>query len=140
MRWHRDTLTLSTRGKGLHPFTDEVNRLLHAWDVREGMCHLFIQHTSASLVVNENYDPTARVDLEVFMDRLVPENQAWQAHNLEGPDDSAAHMRAMLTHASLSIPIENGRLYLGSWQGLYLFEHRRRPHQRKILVRCLAME
>jgi secondary thiamine-phosphate synthase enzyme len=92
------------------------------------------------LVVNENYDPTARVDLEVFMDRLVPENQGWQVHKLEGPDDSAAHMRAMLTHASLSIPIENGRLYLGSWQGLYLFEHRRRPHQRKILVRCLAME
>lgn len=140
MRWHRDTLTLNTRGKGLHPFTDEVNRLLHTWDIREGMCHLFIQHTSASLVVNENYDPTARVDLEVFMDRLVPENQAWQTHTLEGTDDSTAHMRAMLTHASLSIPIENGRLYLGSWQGLYLFEHRRSPHQRKILVRCLAME
>jgi secondary thiamine-phosphate synthase enzyme len=134
MRWYRDTLTLSTRGKGLHPFTENVNRLLQSWGIREGMCHLFIQHTSASLVVSENYDPTAREDLEEFMDRLVPENQSWHRHDLEGPDDSA------LTHTSVSIPVENGRLYLGNWQDLYLFEHRRSPHQRKILLRCLAME
>lgn len=140
MRWYRDTLTLSTRGKGLHPFTENVNRLLQTWGVREGMCHLFIQHTSASLVVSENYDPSAQADLEAFMDHLVPENQPWHHHDLEGPDDSPAHMRAMLTHASLSIPIENGRLYLGNWQGIYLFEHRRSPHRRQVVLRCLAME
>ena len=101
------------------------------------MCYLFIPHTSASLVISENYDPTAKLDLETFMDRLVPESQPWHEHTLEGPDDSPSHMRAILTATSLTIPIDDGRLSLGTWQGVYLFEHRRRGHRRQVLLRCL---
>jgi secondary thiamine-phosphate synthase enzyme len=97
-------------------------------------------HTSASLVVSESYDPSAKIDLEEFMERLVPENQRWFRHTLEGSDDSPSHMRAMLTHTSLSIPIDHGNLSIGTWQGLYLFEHRSRPHRRKVLIRCLSIE
>jgi secondary thiamine-phosphate synthase enzyme len=103
------------------------------------MCYLYLQHTSASLVVSENYDPTAKMDLETFMERLVPEGQAWYRHTLEGPDDSTSHIRAMLTLTSLSIPIDNGQLGLGTWQGVYLFEHRARSHHRRVLLRCLGM-
>jgi secondary thiamine-phosphate synthase enzyme len=137
--WHKATLLIETNGRGLYPFTHEVNRLIHTWQIKEGMCHLFIQHTSASLVVSENYDPTAREDLESFMDHLVPESQPWHVHTLEGADDSPSHMRAMLTHTSLSIPIEDGVLALGTWQGLYVFEHRRSRHRRKVLLRGLGI-
>jgi secondary thiamine-phosphate synthase enzyme len=101
------------------------------------MCYLYIQHTSASLVVSENYDPTAKLDLETFMEKLVPENQPWYHHTLEGADDSPSHIRAMLTTASLAIPIDNGELSLGTWQGVYLFEHRVEAQSRKVLLRCL---
>lgn len=137
MDWLKDTLEISTRGKGLYPFTPLVAHRLRAWEVREGMCYLFIPHTSASLVISENYDPTAKQDLEAFMERLVPEGQAWLEHTLEGPDDSTSHIRAMLTNVSLTIPIDDGRLSLGAWQGIYLFEHRRQAHRRQVLLRCL---
>ena len=140
MKWHKETIVVQTNGKGLYNFSAEVEKLVRQWGVQEGICHLFIQHTSASLVASESYDPTARQDLEAFLDHMVPENQAWFRHTLEGADDSPSHMRAMLTHTSLSIPVDNGRLSLGTWQGVYLFEHRRRPHTRKVLVRCLSAE
>ncbi len=105
-----------------------------------GIIFLYLPHTSASLVISESYDPTAREDLETFMERLAPENQAWSAHTLEGPDDSPSHIRAMLTPVSLSIPIDDGQLSLGTWQGIYLFEHRARGHRRSVLLRCLSVE
>lgn len=139
MQWHKETIQVQTRGKGLYPVTSQIEALLDQWQVTEGICHLFIRHTSASLVASESYDPTARQDLEAFMDHLVLEDQPYYRHTLEGSDDSPSHMRAMLTHTSLSIPVDNGSLSLGTWQGVYLFEHRVRPHRRSILVRCLAV-
>ena len=139
MNWHKTTLTVETNGKGLYAFTTAVQKQLAGWGVQEGMCHLFIQHTSASLLISESYDPTARRDLETYLERLAPENQPWMQHTLEGPDDSSSHLRAMLTQTSLSIPIDEGRLSLGRWQGIYLFEHRVRSHTRRVLLRCLSI-
>jgi secondary thiamine-phosphate synthase enzyme len=104
------------------------------------MCFLFLQHTSASLILSENWDPTARADLQTFMDRLVPERDSWYTHDLEGPDDATSHIRAMLTDTSLTIPVDGGDLSLGTWQGIYVFEHRDRPHHRKVLMRVLSVE
>lgn len=140
MEWLKGQLSVSTRGKGLHPITGEINDSIQGWGIQSGICHLFIQHTSASLVISESYDPSARKDLESFLDHLVPEDQPWHQHTLEGSDDSPSHMRAMLTDTSLSVPVEDGQLHLGTWQGVYLFEHRRSGHQRKILIRCLKAE
>jgi len=103
------------------------------------MYYLFCQHTSASLLISENYDPTAKVDLETFMEKLAPENQPWYRPTLEGPDDSSSHLRAMLTPVSLTIPIEAGKLSLGTWQGVYLFEHRVHSQRRIVLLRCLKV-
>jgi secondary thiamine-phosphate synthase enzyme len=139
MEWHKETIEIQTRGKGLYKFTDQIKRLVSDWGIREGIVHLFIQHTSASLVASESYDPSARQDLEAFMDHLVQEDEPYYRHTLEGSDDSPSHMRAMLTSTSLSIPVDGGQLNLGTWQGVYLFEHRVRPHRRKVLVRCLSV-
>lgn len=139
MNWHKATLDIPTRGKGLHDITETVRAQLRSWDVREGMCFLFLQHTSASLVMSENWDPTARADLETFMERLIPEDGGWYTHDLEGSDDATSHIRAMLTDTSLTIPIEAGDLTLGTWQGIYVFEHRSRPHRRKVLMRVLGV-
>ena len=140
INWHKASLEISTHGKGLYPFTPLVLARIETWGVQEGMAFLYIQHTSASLVISENYDPTAKMDLETFMERLAPENQSWHRHTLEGPDDSPSHIRAMLTATSLSIPIDRGKLSLGTWQGIYLFEHRAESQRRKILLRCLGVE
>ena len=137
MNWHKTTLEVHTQGKALYPVTDLITSQIYDWHIQEGMCFLYVQHTSASLVISESYDPTARLDLESFMDRVAPENQPWYRHILEGSDDSPSHIRAMLTDTSLSIPIENGKLSLGTWQGVYLFEHRARSHRRRVLLRCL---
>jgi secondary thiamine-phosphate synthase enzyme len=137
MNWYKDKIEVMTHGKGLYPFTQEVEACIHQWGVREGLCFLYIPHTSASLVISENYDPTARLDLETFMEKLVPEQQDWYQHTLEGADDSTSHIRSMLTLTSLTIPIDNSRLDLGTWQGIYLFEHRRRGHRREVSLRCL---
>jgi secondary thiamine-phosphate synthase enzyme len=140
MEWYKTTLEISTRGKGLYDITETVRAQLRDWGVREGMCFLFLPHTSASLVMSENWDPTARADLETFMERLAPERESWYTHTLEGDDDATSHIRAMLTDTSLTIPVDAGNLSLGTWQGIYVFEHRTRPHQRKVLLRALSVE
>ena len=140
MEWFKGEVVVQTRGKGLYSITREIREVLDDWDVNEGILHLFISHTSASLVINENYDPTARQDMEAFLDRLAPEGESWHRHTLEGQDDSPSHMRSILTATSLGIPVDGGELSLGTWQGVYLAEHRTRPHQRKVLIRCLKAE
>jgi secondary thiamine-phosphate synthase enzyme len=137
MEWHKSTLSISTRGKGLYAFTVQVNDQLRTWNVREGVCFLFCPHTSASLTINENYDPTAQADLETSLEKLVPEGERWYTHDLEGSDDATSHIRAMLTDVSLTIPIDAGRLTLGTWQGVYLFEHRSHAHRREVWLRVM---
>lgn len=120
--------------QGLHSFTDAVQALVRESAIREGLCTLFIRHTSASLIIQENADPSARRDLEHWLNRLVPEDDTLYTHTLEGPDDMPAHIKAVLTATSLSVPILDGRLALGTWQGLYLWEHRHAPGQREVVV------
>jgi secondary thiamine-phosphate synthase enzyme len=127
-------LTVRAPRRGLQDITDQVARIVSRGGVTNGLCTLFIRHTSASLIIQENYDPSARVDLETFMDRLVPENASWITHTLEGEDDMPSHIKSVLTQVSLSIPILDGKLALGTWQGIYLWEHRDRPTPREILV------
>ena len=131
---NRTTLSIRAPRKGLLDITDRIVAHVTESGVQDGMCNIFIRHTSASLVVNENYDPSAKRDLEVFLDRLVPEGEAWMTHTLEGDDDMPAHIRAALTLVSLNVPVEGGRLALGTWQGIYLWEHRNRPTPREIVV------
>lgn len=140
MNWYKTTLEISTSGKGLLDISLLIRTQLKDWGVNEGMCFLFLQHTSASLTISENWDPTARADLETFMERLVPERDSWYTHDLEGSDDATSHIRSILTDSSLTIPIDNGTLSLGTWQGVYIFEHRTRPHRRKVLMRVLSTE
>ena len=128
------TLSISTTGKGLYEITDQVHEAVSSTGVQEGVCVVFVQHTSASLVIQENADPSARRDLEDWMERSVPEDQPEFTHTMEGPDDMPSHIRSMLTDVSLNIPIVGGRLALGTWQGIYLFEHRSAAHDRRIVV------
>lgn len=140
MNWLKTTLEISTYGKGLHDISETVRAQLHTWNVSEGICFLFLPHTSASLVMSENWDPTARADLETFLERLVPEGDTWYSHDLEGPDDATSHIRAMLTDTSLTIPVDGRDLSLGTWQGIYVFEHRTRPHRRRVFMRVLSVK
>ena len=132
---YRETLTLNPPGQGLHEITAEVRRAVHNSRIKEGVCQLFLKHTSASLVISENADPSARRDLEEFFLRIAPENDPNYTHTSEGPDDMPSHIRAALTHTSETILVEDGAPVLGTWQGIYLFEHRRRPRQRTLEVR-----
>lgn len=127
-------LRVSVSGQGLHEFTREVERVVRASGVSEGVCTLFVQHTSASLTVQENADPAARVDLERWLNRLVPEGDPLYTHTQEGLDDMPSHIKAALTATSLSIPVLDGALALGTWQGIYLWEHRSRPGDRSVVV------
>ena len=127
-------ITVHGDGQGLHEFTGQVARIVAESGVQEGLCTLFMQHTSASLTIQENADPSARRDLENWLNRLVPENDPIFTHTQEGPDDMPAHIKAALTSTSLSIPILDGRLALGTWQGIYLWEHRHHRSRRKIVV------
>lgn len=140
MKWFKSTISIPTNGKGLYPITEPILSMIRSWGIREGMCYLYLQHTSASLIISESYDPTARIDLESFMERIAPENQSWYHHVLEGSDDSPSHIRAMLTNTNLNIPIDDGVLSLGTWQGVYLFEHRTRSHHRRVLIRGLEVD
>ncbi len=140
MNWHKNTLEIRTSGKGMYEVTAQIRAQLREWQVDEGICHLFLQHTSASLLITESWDPSARGDLVTFMEKLVPEGERWYTHTLEGADDATSHIRSMLTDVSISIPIDQGDLALGQWQGVYLFEHRARPHHRKILIRALSID
>ena len=126
--------TVHTPGQGLHEITDRVARLVQDSGVGEGLCTVFIRHTSASLTIQENADPSAKADLEAWLNRLVPENDRLYTHTFEGPDDMPSHIKAILTNVSLSIPVMGSRLTLGTWQGIYLWEHRRSPHTREIVV------
>ena len=129
-----ETLSIQTQGPGLVNFTRQVSSLVHDAAVQEGLCTVFVKHTSASLIIQENADPSVQDDLENFMKRLVPENDPLYTHTAEGPDDMPAHIRSALTQTSIGIPIMNGQLVLGTWQGLYLWEHRHRPHRRQVVV------
>ena len=131
-------LTVATRGQGLHDITNEVARVVREAKLREGLCTVFVRHTSASLVIQENADPTAKHDLERWLNRLVPEGDPFYRHDAEGPDDMPAHIKAALTATSLSLPVVEGRLGLGTWQGIYLWEHRHRGGEREVLVHVSA--
>ena len=127
-------LSIKTNGQGLYEFTDKLGVQVDAAGVRDGLCTVFVQHTSASLVIQENADPSAKRDLEHWLNRLVQENDPLYTHDTEGSDDMPAHIKAALTATSLSIPISDGRLALGTWQGVYLWEHRHRRSTRTIVV------
>src|SRR5437660_12701841 len=138
MRIHHDRLEVRTRGKGLYEITDEVQSKLDQRDVQNGIVTVFVQHTSCSVVIMENADPTARRDLEEFFDRLVPEDADYFTHNAEGGDDMPSHIRMVLTRTSETIPIMDGKMQLGTWQGIFLFEHRRASHRRNVLITIMG--
>jgi len=127
-------LNVSTRGQGLHLITAEVENAVRKSGVHEGLCTLFLRHTSASLLIQENADPSARHDLERWLDRLVPESDPLYTHTYEGPDDMPSHIKAALTATSLAIPVDQGRLALGTWQGIYLWEHRHGGERRELVM------
>jgi len=133
LKLHQETLRLEARGPGLHDVTDAVRRVVAAAGVRTGLCNVLVQHTSASLVVQENADPAVRRDLQRFLARIAPEDADYE-HDAEGPDDMPSHIRAALTRTAETLPVSGGDLALGTWQALYLWEHRRSPHARSLLV------
>ena len=131
---HQQKLLFSTRGRGTFNISREIDEVIHNSGIRKGICQVFIHHTSASLILCENADPTVRHDLEAFLSRLIPDGDRLFEHTDEGPDDMPAHIRSVLTSSELTIPVRAGRLALGTWQGAYLWEHRLRPHRRRIDV------
>lgn len=132
------TLTLATKGPGLTDFTDAAHAFLRESAIRDGLLTCFVRHTSASLLIQENADPDVLHDLEQFLRRTVSRDSKLYRHTTEGPDDMPSHIRAMLTATSLSIPAQNGALALGTWQGIYLFEHRDAPHRREVLLHLIG--
>jgi len=130
-------LQISTRGQGLYEFTAAISDWLAQQSIETGLLTVFCRHTSASLLIQENADPTVRVDIKNYFDRLAPESSAY-IHNDEGPDDMPAHLKTALTSVQLSIPVMNGRLMLGTWQGVYLFEHRTHSHRREIVLHLIG--
>lgn len=136
-RHFQRVLDIQTRGKSLQRFTHQVQGAVSASGIVTGLCTIFIRHTSASLIIQENADPDVLVDLESFLSKLVPEHGHY-VHSTEGPDDMPAHIRSVLTHTSETIPIMNGRLALGTWQGIYLWEHRARGHHREIVIHIVG--
>jgi len=132
------TLRFNTRGRGTLDVTQDIMRVVSSSGIRSGLCSVFLQHTSASLILCENADPTVRVDLETLLVRLVPDGDPAYRHDTEGPDDMAAHARSVLTSNALTIPVADGRLALGTWQGVYLFEHRHAGHVRQLIVTLLG--
>jgi secondary thiamine-phosphate synthase enzyme len=135
---HHSTIRIRTHGKGTFEITGEVRRAIEESGIKDGIVTVFVRHTSASLVIMENADPSARRDLEMYFEKLVPENTPWFSHTLEGPDDMPSHIRMALTRTSETIPIQNGRMTLGIWQGIFLFEHRSAPHQREISLTVIG--
>lgn len=142
------TLTIDTKGPGLTEFTGEVDAYVREaarqadGEVRDGIVNVFVRHTSCSLLIQENADPDVQRDLEAYFGRLVPDaddpSMDYLIHRMEGPDDMPAHIKAAMLPVSLTIPVEQGRLMLGTWQGIYLFEHRRRPHRRQVVLQLIA--
>ena len=138
VRVHHEVLRISTCGKGTVDITETVRKIIGSTGITGGTVTVFVRHTSCSLVIMENADPTARDDLHEFFERLVPESTPWFQHTCEGPDDMPSHIRMALTRTSESIPVSEGRMLLGTWQGIYLFEHRRAPHIREVVVSIIG--
>ncbi len=139
MKVKHEQLVIQTRGKGTYEITDTVAKIVRESGVLDGTVTVFVQHTSASVILYENADPSARKDLEGFFDRLVPENTPWFEHTSEGPDDMPSHLRMVLTRSSETIPVVDAHLQLGTWQGIFLFEHRRAAHRRTVLVTVMGV-
>ena len=135
---HQQQLRFSTRGRGTSDISREIDAVIRNSGIRQGICQIFIHHTSASLILCENADPTVRTDLERFMKKIVPDGDSLYQHIDEGPDDMPAHIRTVLTQSTLSIPVDQGRNTLGTWQGIYLWEHRTHPHQRRVTVTVMG--
>ena len=135
---HHETITLQTPGRSLIDVSDQVEAIVRRSGIRTGLCTVFCQHTSASLIVSENADPTVRRDLEAFLARLVPDGDPLYRHTAEGPDDMPAHVRSVLSQTSLGIPVVDGEWALGTWQGVYLWEHRHHPHRRRLSVMVIG--
>jgi secondary thiamine-phosphate synthase enzyme len=135
---HSASFTISTRGKGTYEITDRVEAEVRRSGIVVGAVTVFLRHTSCSLIMMENADPSARRDLEKFFEQLVPEDTPWFEHTAEGGDDSTSHIRAVLTRASEVVPIVDGKMQLGAWQGIFLFEHRRAPHRREIILSVIG--
>jgi secondary thiamine-phosphate synthase enzyme len=138
MRQASHRLTIDTRGRGLVEITSPVRRWVEAEGIDTGLLTLFCRHTSASLLIQENADPDVRIDLEAYFEQIAPEAPGRYVHGSEGPDDMPAHIRTALTQVSLGIPVAGGSLVLGTWQGIYLFEHRRRPHRREVALHLIG--
>jgi secondary thiamine-phosphate synthase enzyme len=138
MHQYQRVLEIATKGQSLFEFTHKVVDIVRAASVAEGVATVYCRHTSCSLLINENADPDVRHDLEAFLRRLVPDGDPAFIHRTEGPDDMAAHIKTALTATSLSIPIRQGRMVLGTWQGIYLFEHRTAPHRREVVVHVIG--
>ena len=130
----QEQISVPTRGRGTYDITDPIRQVVNAADIDTGLCHVFVHHTSASVILCENADPTVRRDLETFMANTVPDGDPMFAHTDEGPDDMPAHVRTILTQTDLNLPVTHGRIALGTWQGIYLWEHRTAPHQRKLTI------
>jgi secondary thiamine-phosphate synthase enzyme len=131
---YQETICQHTRGRGTYDITGQVQASVRGSGVQTGLCHLFLQHTSASLIICENADPSVRSDIERFLARLIPDGDPSYDHSSEGPDDMPAHLRSILTTVETTLPISQGRCALGTWQGVYLYEHRNRPHERRLIV------
>src|ERR1051325_355752 len=138
MHVYHEQLEVSTHGKGLYEITDDVQSKIDKCGIRSGTVTAFVQHTSCSIVIMENADPTARRDLEAFFDRLVPEDANYFTHDSEGGDDMPSHIRMVLTRTSETVPIVDGKLQLGTWQGIFLFEHRRAAHRRDVFITTIG--
>jgi secondary thiamine-phosphate synthase enzyme len=139
MNAYANSFTINTRGKGTYEITGDVGRIVKESGITTGTATVFIQHTSASLVIYENADPSARADLHAFFERLVPEDTDFLVHTAEGADDSTSHLRMVLTRSSETVPVVEGRLALGTWQGIFVFEHRRAPHRRTLVVSVVGV-
>ncbi|HSD88651.1 MAG TPA: secondary thiamine-phosphate synthase enzyme YjbQ [Kofleriaceae bacterium] len=135
---HRGELDIATKGRGTYDITSEVTRIVSAATAQEGLATVFIHHTSASLIICENADPSVRRDLETFAKKLIPDGDPMFTHDAEGDDDMPAHIRTVLTQTSIGVPIVGGKLALGTWQGLYLWEHRTSPHRRRVTVTVIG--
>jgi secondary thiamine-phosphate synthase enzyme len=139
MKVLQDTISISTKGRGFHDMTREVRAIVSRSGVRTGLATVFVQHTSASLLIQENADPAVLRDLARWLDRLAPEDGNAYEHDAEGPDDMPSHLKAAMTHSNESIPIADGQLALGTWQAIYLVEHRRAKHERRVIVHVMGL-
>jgi secondary thiamine-phosphate synthase enzyme len=138
MKQHFSTIRVNTRGAGTYEFTGQAESFVRESEIQQGLLTCFVRHTSASLIIQENADSDVQRDLKSFLDRLVSRDEKLYRHTTEGPDDMPSHIRSMLTQTSLSIPVQNGQMILGTWQGLYLFEHRDAPHSREIALHIIG--